>query len=79
MDIQSNGTHVTLYDYVPSNVAAYIFTALFGLSTLAHFIYMIPLRAAYFIPFLIGGICTFYFALPTPLVMHSNSPLIKNP
>lgn len=57
MDIQSNGTHVTLYEYLPSEGAAYTFTALFGLSTLSHLVYMIPLRAAYFIPFLIGGVC----------------------
>ncbi|KAK2756929.1 hypothetical protein FQN54_004897 [Arachnomyces sp. PD_36] len=62
MDFQSNGTHITLYEHTPSGGAAYTFTALFGLITVSHFIYMIPLRAAYFIPFLIGGICeTFGF------------------
>lgn len=31
--------------------------ALFGLSTVAHFVLMIPYKAAYFIPMVLGGIC----------------------
>jgi hypothetical protein len=59
MDIatSSDGQHVVLYQYTPSKSAAYAFIALFGLGTLGHFFYMFRLRAWYFIPFLIGGIC----------------------
>lgn len=54
-----NGTSpwVEFYPYVPSKPAGYAFMALFGISTVAHFVLMFPYRAAYFIPLLLGGIC----------------------
>jgi hypothetical protein len=53
-----NGTMVVVFwEYRPSNVAAYLFLALFALITLGHIIYFIYLRAWIFIPFLLGGIC----------------------
>ncbi|KAJ5538272.1 RTA-like protein [Penicillium frequentans] len=45
-----------LYNYNPSGVAAIIFIALFGLTTLAHIFQMIRSRTWFFIPFVIGGI-----------------------
>ncbi|KAK4112675.1 RTA1-domain-containing protein [Canariomyces notabilis] len=53
-----NGTMVVVFwEYRPSNIAAYIFLALFALATLAHVVYLIWLRAWTFIPFVLGGIC----------------------
>ena len=53
-----NGTMVVVFwEYRPSNAAAYVFLALFGLATLGHLIYLLWLRAWIFIPFLLGGIC----------------------
>ncbi|KAI9738719.1 MAG: hypothetical protein M1834_008224 [Cirrosporium novae-zelandiae] len=61
MDVEVSTTggnlHVTLYHYVPSGQAAWAFVTLFGLGTVVHFVYMFPLRAAYFIPLIVGGIC----------------------
>lgn len=48
---------VDFYPYVPSRTAGYAFMALFGISTVAHFVLMFPYRAAYFIPLLLGGVC----------------------
>lgn len=48
---------VEFYPYYPSREAGYAFMALFGISTVAHFMLMIPYRAAYFIPLVLGGIC----------------------
>ncbi|KAJ5645934.1 RTA-like protein [Penicillium lividum] len=45
-----------LYNYNPSGVAAIIFVALFGLTTLVHIFQMIKSRAWFFIPFIVGGI-----------------------
>ncbi|KAK3292524.1 RTA1 like protein-domain-containing protein [Chaetomium fimeti] len=56
-----NGTMVVVFwEYRPSNVAAYLFLALFALATLGHLIYLIWLRAWTFIPFLLGGICQIF-------------------
>ncbi|PLN84064.1 RTA1 like protein-domain-containing protein [Aspergillus taichungensis] len=48
---------VEFYPYNPSLTAGYAFMAIFGLATLAHIVLMFPYRAAYFIPFVLGGIC----------------------
>ncbi|KKK22836.1 hypothetical protein P175DRAFT_0506253 [Aspergillus ochraceoroseus IBT 24754] len=48
---------VEFYPYYPSLGAGYAFTAIFGIATLVHLALMFPYRAAYFIPFFIGGIC----------------------
>ncbi|KAL3421341.1 rta1 domain-containing protein [Phlyctema vagabunda] len=55
--IQSDGKTATTYQYVPSEVAAYIFVVAFGLATLAHVYFMFRYRAAFCIPLVIGGIC----------------------
>jgi len=34
--------------------------AIFGIATLVHIVMTIPFRAAYFIPLILGGICTFH-------------------
>lgn len=56
----NNGTitsaDLMLFHYTPSDTAAYAYMGLFGVCTFAHFIMMFPLRSAYFIPFVIGGI-----------------------
>ncbi|KAI9374118.1 RTA1 like protein-domain-containing protein [Aspergillus egyptiacus] len=44
--------------YNPSFTAGYAFTAIFGLATLVHIVLTIPYKAAYFIPFILGGICS---------------------
>ena len=55
-----NGTDpwVEFYPYTPSATAGYAFMGLFGVSTLVHIVLMFPFRAAYFIPLVLGGICT---------------------
>ncbi|KAH6842801.1 RTA1 like protein-domain-containing protein [Chaetomium sp. MPI-CAGE-AT-0009] len=56
-----NGTMVVVFwEYRPSNVAAYIFLALFVLATFGHFVYLARLRAWNFIPFILGGICQIF-------------------
>ncbi|KAJ5208084.1 hypothetical protein N7449_002463 [Penicillium cf. viridicatum] len=52
----ANDSTYTLYNYDPSGVAAIIFVALFGLTTLVHIFQMIRSRSWFFIPFIIGGI-----------------------
>ncbi|KAF7891437.1 uncharacterized protein EAF02_001762 [Botrytis sinoallii] len=54
---EGNITGGVYFTYNPSEPAAYGFTALFALLTLAHIIYMFPLRSWYFISFILGGIC----------------------
>ncbi|CZR62738.1 related to RTA1 domain protein [Phialocephala subalpina] len=59
MDVKFNSTTgaVELYSYVPAATPAWAFIGLFAVGTFAHFIALIPLRAPYFIPLIIGGIC----------------------
>jgi hypothetical protein len=65
-----NGTMVVVFwEYRPSNVAGYVFLALFALATLAHLVYFVWLRAWRFIPFLLGGICK------TPFPIQPARPL----
>ncbi|KAJ5489215.1 hypothetical protein N7539_004105 [Penicillium diatomitis] len=56
----TNGGHpwVEFYPYTPSASAGYAFLAIFGIVTVMHFVLMFPYRAAYFLPLVIGGICT---------------------
>jgi len=42
------------YPYNPSNVAGYIFVALFAVGSVVHLAYIIPYRTWYCIPFLLG-------------------------
>ncbi|RYP40004.1 hypothetical protein DL767_001938 [Monosporascus sp. MG133] len=52
-----NGTQIVVfYEYRPNKPAGYAFMALFALATAAHLLYLIPLRAWSFIPFILGGI-----------------------
>ncbi|CZR67152.1 related to RTM1 protein [Phialocephala subalpina] len=48
--------YMGLYNYVPSFGAAIVFTALFGITSIVHFIKLIRTRTWFFIPFLIGGL-----------------------
>jgi hypothetical protein len=47
------------YRYHPTKVGATIFIILFSLTTLFHVFQIFKKRTWYFIPLLIGGICTF--------------------
>ncbi|PMD42094.1 RTA1-domain-containing protein [Hyaloscypha variabilis F] len=51
-----NGTQIVFFEYRPNKSAGYAFTALFGLLSLAHLIYILWRRAWFFIPFLLGGL-----------------------
>lgn len=58
-----NGTNggspwVEFYPYTPSAPAGYAFVVIFGIATIIHFALMFPYRAAYFLPLVIGGVCT---------------------
>lgn len=48
---------MSVYDYVPSFGAAIVFLALFGLSSILHFVQLVRSRTWFFIPFIIGGLC----------------------
>ena len=56
---------VEFYPYTPSATAGYAFMGIFGLTTLAHIVLMFPFRAAYFIPLILGGICTVFLPFKT--------------
>lgn len=51
-----------LYRYDPSLAAAIIFTVLFLVVSLIHTYQLIRTRTWYFIPFTIGGHCTYFIA-----------------
>ncbi|KAL1960329.1 hypothetical protein VTO42DRAFT_8289 [Malbranchea cinnamomea] len=55
--INGSDPWVEFYPYTPSDTAGYAFMALFGVSTFIHSVLMLPYRAAYFIPLVLGGIC----------------------
>ncbi|GCB19014.1 protein RTA1 [Aspergillus awamori] len=55
--VNGSDPYVDFYPYTPSATAGYAFMAIFGITTLVHFVMMFPYRAAYFIPLVIGGIC----------------------
>ncbi|KAL4807882.1 RTA1 like protein-domain-containing protein [Aspergillus unguis] len=48
---------VDFYPYNPALTAGYTFMAIFALATITHLVLIFPYRAAYFIPFVLGGIC----------------------
>ncbi|KAH8781946.1 RTA1 like protein-domain-containing protein [Hyaloscypha finlandica] len=50
------GTKYLLYHYNPSKVAAIVFIALFGITTILHIFQLSRKRTWYFIPFVIGGL-----------------------
>jgi hypothetical protein len=58
-----------LYRYIPSRVAAVVFVVAFVLTTFAHIFQLIRKRTWYFIPLVIGGICT---ANPTRLLVMAD-------
>jgi hypothetical protein len=64
---------VEFYPYNPSLTAGYAFMAIFGIATLVHIVLMFPYRAAYFTPFVLGGICTYLAPLPS---LSSSHPLV---
>ena len=51
------GTKYILYYYNPSEAAAIVCIALFGISTMLHIFQLLRKRTWYFIPFIIGGLC----------------------
>ncbi|KAL4779923.1 RTA1 like protein-domain-containing protein [Aspergillus varians] len=55
--VNGSSPWVEFYPYNPSLTAGYAFMAVFGIATLAHIVLMFPYKAAYFIPFVLGGIC----------------------
>lgn len=57
-----NGTMIVFFEYRPNKAAGYSFTALFGLLSLAHLIYIFWRRAWFFIPFFLGGIGTLSYS-----------------
>lgn len=79
----TNGSdpYVEFYPYTPSASAGYAFTALFGLVTIAHIVAAIILRAGYFVPLILGGICKplsppppTLLALPHPYLIANHPP-----
>lgn len=52
-------TGFVFYHYEPSMVAAVIFIAGFGISTLLHLKTLVQKRTWYFIPFILGCICEY--------------------
>lgn len=52
-----NGTQIVFFEYLPNKPAAISFVVLFGIVTLAHLVFLFILRAWFFIPFILGGIC----------------------
>ena len=59
------------YPYNPSNVAGYIFMALFAVGSVAHLGYIIPYRTWYCIPFLLG--CVGKSQIPSNLLINRKS------
>lgn len=75
--VNGSDPYVEFYPYTPSATAGYAFMALFGISTLIHLILIIPFRAAYFIPLVLGGICR---STPYPYyTLTSNPPILTTP
>lgn len=61
-----NVTGAIFFPYTPSSSAAYVFMVSFAMLTLAHIVYVFPLRSWYFISFIIGGIGEFSSMIPEP-------------
>lgn len=60
-----DGPKFVPYHYTPNVAAAVIFIILFATATGAHLFSMFRLRAWYYIPFIVGGLCA-YPSLPSP-------------
>lgn len=56
--VNGSSPYVNFYPYTPSDTAGYAFMAMFGVTTLFHLVLMFPFRAAFFIPLVLGGVCT---------------------
>lgn len=57
MDVHFENGKPVFFPYTPSKEAGWAFVGLFGLASVAHVVYMFPMRAWYFIPLIVGGIC----------------------
>lgn len=53
-------TYYKFYHYDPSLAATCIFAVIFGILTVWHIYLVYKHRTWYFIPVIIGGICTFF-------------------
>lgn len=69
-----NGTQIVFFEYLPNKPAAISFVALFGIVTLFHIIFLFVYRAWFFIPFILGGICT---QAPYPLSLRYCSNIVQ--
>ncbi|KAM0200462.1 hypothetical protein ACHAQI_011661 [Fusarium lateritium] len=55
-----NGTQIVFFEYLPNKPAAISFVALFGMTTLAHLVFIFIYRAWFFISFFLGGVCEIF-------------------
>jgi len=62
---ETDGKSVKLYHYVPSDVAAYIFMAVFGCAAMLHIFFMFQLRAKHFFLFVVACISKLCYSLCT--------------
>lgn len=76
--VNGSSPWVEFYPYNPSLTAGYAFMAIFGLATLAHIVLMFPYKAAYFIPFVLGGICTSQTLPFLPSLYHNTKESNSN-
>lgn len=66
-----------LYPYTPSATAGYAFLALFAVGGFVHLCMMFPLRAWFFIPFILG--CAGQFSRPSLHTLYASPELNTNP
>lgn len=57
MDVGFEDAKPVFFPYTPSKEAGWAFAVLFGLATGTHTAYMFSMRAWYFTPLIIGGMC----------------------
>lgn len=62
-----------LYEYDPSLAATALFAGLFGISTLYHVWQLTTKKTWYFIPFVVGGLCTSPTACPSTTHDRANA------
>ncbi|KAH6661698.1 RTA1 like protein-domain-containing protein [Halenospora varia] len=55
-----NGTQIVFYEYRPNQPVAIAFVVLFALATVGHLVYLFLLRAWFFVPFILGGLCEIF-------------------
>lgn len=58
------------FKYDPSLAANAVFVALFGLTAVGHTFLLVRNRTWYFIPFVLGCLCTFFIVLPLALLVR---------